>query len=172
VLRASHFLSLSSSSPIPHQHIMDTHPPPPGQSGSNTGRLAGATSNLDFVGTQQERRHMSVHRDAANAATKPMTQDALLITSAKKNSVRAERLRQSGRAPSEPSQTPRWQITLRPAAIRCISLHIALRSQFRRLFSLCGYPIVNEDCGVVANCVRLSYLSLLQSQDSLPHNMA
>jgi len=57
---------------------MDTQPPPPGECGSNTGRLAGVTSNTDIVGTQQERRHMSVHRDAANAATKHMTQDAHL----------------------------------------------------------------------------------------------
>jgi len=43
---------------------------------------------------------------------------------------------------------------------------------------LCRYPIVNEHFGVVADCDHkhkafcLSYLSLLQSQDSLPHNMA
>jgi len=57
---------------------MDTQPPPPGESGSNTGRLAGATSNTDVVGTQQERRQKLVHRDTANAATKHMTQDAHL----------------------------------------------------------------------------------------------
>jgi len=57
---------------------MDTQSPPPGESGSNTGRLAGATSNTDILGTQQERRHKLVHRDAANAATKHMTQDAHL----------------------------------------------------------------------------------------------
>jgi len=57
---------------------MDTQPPPPGESGSNTGRLAGATSNTDILGTQQECRHMLVHRDAADAATKQMTQDAHL----------------------------------------------------------------------------------------------
>jgi len=55
---------------------MDTHPPPPGESGSNTGRLAGATSRQDILGTQHERRHKLVHHDAANAATKHMTQDA------------------------------------------------------------------------------------------------
>jgi len=57
---------------------MDTQPPLPGESGSNTGQLAGAPSNTDILGTQQERRHKLVHRDAANAATKHMTQDAHL----------------------------------------------------------------------------------------------
>jgi hypothetical protein len=57
---------------------MDTQPPPPGESRSNTGRLAGATSNTDILGTQHEHRHMFVHRDAADAATKHMTQDAHL----------------------------------------------------------------------------------------------
>jgi len=55
---------------------MDTQPPTPGESGSNTGRLAGATSNTEILSTQQEPRHKLVHRDAANAATKHMTQDA------------------------------------------------------------------------------------------------
>jgi len=76
--------------------------------------------------------------------------------SAKNISVRAEWLRQSGRAPSEPSETPRWQTTPRPAPIRRVALHIALRSRFRRFFSLCRYPIVNEHCGVVANCDHTS----------------
>jgi len=40
--------------------------------------LAGATSNTEILGTQQERRHKLVHCDAANAATKHMTQDAHL----------------------------------------------------------------------------------------------
>jgi len=57
---------------------MDTQPPPAGESGSNAGRLAGATSNTELLGTQQERRHKLVHRDAANVATKHMTQDAHL----------------------------------------------------------------------------------------------
>jgi hypothetical protein len=111
-------------------------------------------------------------------------------SSAKNISVRVEWLRQRGRAPSEPSETPRWQITLRPAPIPRIALHITRRSQFRCFFSLCRYPIVNQHCGVVANCdhasewkqwflgfhnhkaFRLSYSSLLQSQDSLSHNIA
>jgi len=57
---------------------MDTQPPPPGESGSNPGRLAGATSNTDNLGTLQECRHKLAHRDAANAATNHMTQDAHL----------------------------------------------------------------------------------------------
>jgi hypothetical protein len=57
---------------------MDTQPPPPGESGSNTGRLAGATSNTEILATQQELRHKLVHRDAANVATNHMTQDAHL----------------------------------------------------------------------------------------------
>jgi len=40
--------------------------------------LAGATTDMDILGTPQEHRHMLVHRDAANAATKHMTQDAHL----------------------------------------------------------------------------------------------
>ena len=55
---------------------MDTQPPPPGESGSNTGRLADATTNTDILGTQQECRHKLVHHDAADAAPKNMTQDA------------------------------------------------------------------------------------------------
>jgi len=57
---------------------MDTQPPPASESGSNTGRLAGRTSNTDILGTQHEHRHMLGHRYAANAATKHMTQDAHL----------------------------------------------------------------------------------------------
>jgi hypothetical protein len=57
---------------------MDTQPPPAGDSGSNTGRLAGATSNTELHGTQQERRQKLVHRNNAIAATKHMTQDTHL----------------------------------------------------------------------------------------------
>jgi len=58
---------------------MDTQPPPPGESGSNTGGLAGAASNTYVLSTQQECRHKLVHPDAADAATKHMTQDEHLI---------------------------------------------------------------------------------------------
>jgi len=57
---------------------METQPPPPGESGWNTGRLAAATSNQEILGTQHERRQNLVHRDADDAATKHMTQDAHL----------------------------------------------------------------------------------------------
>jgi hypothetical protein len=57
---------------------MDTQPPPAGESGSNTSRLAGATSNTELLGTHRERGHKLVHRDAANVATKHMTPDAHL----------------------------------------------------------------------------------------------
>jgi len=71
-------------------------------------------------------------------------------------SVRAEWLRQSGCAPSEPSETPRWQITPRPASMPRVALHIALRSLFCCFFSLCRSPILNKQSGVVANCDHTS----------------
>jgi hypothetical protein len=55
---------------------MDTQPPPPGESGSNTGRLVGTTPNTYILGTHQEHRHKLVDHNAANAATKHVTQDA------------------------------------------------------------------------------------------------
>jgi len=55
---------------------MDTQPPLAGETGSNTGRLAVATSNTELPGTQQERRDKLVHCDAANVATKHITQNA------------------------------------------------------------------------------------------------
>jgi hypothetical protein len=73
-------------------------------------------------------------------------------TSAKNISVWVEWLRQSGRALSELSETPRWQITPRPAPIPGVALHMPLRSQFRRFLLLCWYAVVNEHGGVVANC--------------------
>jgi hypothetical protein len=57
---------------------MDSDPATPGESGANTGRLVGATSNTDILCTQQECRHKLVHHHAANAATKHKTQDAHL----------------------------------------------------------------------------------------------
>jgi len=73
-------------------------------------------------------------------------------TSAKNISVRAEGLRQSGRAPPELSQTPRWQITTRLVSLACIALHIALQSRFHRFFSLYWSPIWKKHSDVVANC--------------------
>jgi hypothetical protein len=57
---------------------MDTQPPAAGGSGSNTARLLGATSTTELLGTQRLRRQKLFHRDAANVATKDMTQDAHL----------------------------------------------------------------------------------------------
>jgi hypothetical protein len=54
---------------------METQLPLPGESRSNTGRLAGGTTHTAILGIQPERRHKFVHRNAANAATKHMTQD-------------------------------------------------------------------------------------------------
>jgi len=71
-------------------------------------------------------------------------------------SVQAEWLRQSGHGPSEPSETPRWRITPRPASIPRVALHIALRWQYRSFFSLCRSPISNEHSGVVGNCDHTS----------------
>ena len=50
----------------------------------------------------------------------------VLYTSAKNISVQAEWLRQSGRALSELSETPRCRITPRPASIQRVAFHIAL----------------------------------------------
>jgi len=70
---------------------MDTHPPPPGESGTNTGRLGGATSNTELLCTQRERRHKSVYCDGADVATKHMTRDAHLkivrMTGSSKNKM-------------------------------------------------------------------------------------
>jgi hypothetical protein len=57
---------------------MNTQPPQPGPSGSKSGQLADALSNMSLIGTQQERRHQLAHREAADAATKHMTKDAHL----------------------------------------------------------------------------------------------
>jgi len=73
------------------------------------------------------------------------------ISSAKTISVRVKWLRQSARAPSEASETPRLRITPHPASIPRVAPHIALRSPFHRFFSLCQSPILNKHSGVVAN---------------------
>jgi hypothetical protein len=77
-------------------------------------------------------------------------------TSAKNIYVPAEWLRQSGRAPSELSETPRWQIASCLASIPRVELHIALRSLLHRFFLLCQSPILNAHSGVVANCDHTS----------------
>jgi hypothetical protein len=55
--------------------MVDAQPPPPGKSGSNTGRLTVATSHIQNLGTQQECGQTLVHHNATNAATKHTTQD-------------------------------------------------------------------------------------------------
>jgi hypothetical protein len=57
---------------------MDTQPPQPGPSGSKSGQLADASSNMSLIGTQQECKDQLVHHEAADAATKHMTKDAHL----------------------------------------------------------------------------------------------
>jgi len=64
--------------------------------------------------------------------------------SAKVISVRAEWLRQGGRAPSQLWETPGWLITLRPASIPRVTLHIALGLPYRLCFWLCR-SIRNSD---------------------------
>jgi len=75
-LRTSHFFSLSSSYPILHQQIMATQTPQPGKNGTEPGGSTGVTTNISLSGTQREYRHQLVQRNAANVATKNMTQDA------------------------------------------------------------------------------------------------
>jgi len=57
--------------------------------------------------------------------------------SAKNISVWLGWLHQSGRAPSEPSETPRWRITAHLASKPRVALHITLQSPFHRFFLLC-----------------------------------
>jgi hypothetical protein len=57
---------------------LDTQPPLPGVSELDSSKLADAASNMAIIGTQQECRPKLVHHNAANAATKYMTQDAQL----------------------------------------------------------------------------------------------
>jgi hypothetical protein len=57
---------------------MDTETPQPGVTGSESSRTTGVSADTSHHGTQPERRLQLVHRDAANPATKHMTQDAHL----------------------------------------------------------------------------------------------
>jgi len=79
-----------------------------------------------------------------------------LCASAKNIAVWEDCLRQGGRAPAEPSEKPRWQITPHPAPIPRIELHIARKSPFRCFFFLCRFPILNKHSDIVANCDHLS----------------
>jgi len=78
------------------------------------------------------------------------------VSSAKKNSVCAEMLRQGGCLPSQSSETPRWRMTPHPVSIPRIVLHIALQSPFHQFFRLCRCPILNQHSGVGANCDNTS----------------
>jgi len=57
---------------------MATQTPQPGENGMEPGGSTGITPNTSLSGTQQERRHQLVHRNAANAATNNMTKDTHL----------------------------------------------------------------------------------------------
>jgi hypothetical protein len=70
--------------------------------------------------------------------------------------ISKKHFRLGGLAASESSETPGWRITPRPVSIPLVELHIALRSPFRRFFSLCRSSIVNKHSGVVANCDHTS----------------
>jgi len=54
--------------------------PQPGASGSESSRTMAASFNEPPAETQQDRRYQWFHNDAANAATKNPTQDALSNT--------------------------------------------------------------------------------------------
>ena len=49
-----------------------------GGSGSESSETTGASFNASHEGTQQQPRHQAVHCEAANVATKKMSQDAHL----------------------------------------------------------------------------------------------
>jgi len=95
--------------------------------------------------------------------------------SAKKISVRAEWLRQSGRALSEPSETPHWRITPRPASRPRVASHIAVSpfllalsvSYFKQSLWRCGqlWPYVgmgslrthlHRDCNAMGDAAKIS----------------
>jgi hypothetical protein len=55
-----------------------TQTPRPGENGTQPGASIDVSPNTSLSGTQQEHRHQLVHRNAANAAIKNMTQNAHL----------------------------------------------------------------------------------------------
>jgi len=57
---------------------MGTQTPQPGGDRSAACQSMGASSKTSLLGTQQECGHQIIHHDAANEATKNMTQDAHL----------------------------------------------------------------------------------------------
>ena len=81
----------------------------------------------------------------------------LIIRSSARNiSFRVEWLSLSGRAPLEPLETPRRQITLSPALVICVVLHTVRFSLFRRFILLCMSPISTIHWGIGANCDHTS----------------
>ena len=75
-LMTSHFISLSSSSALPPEQIMAQQTHQEGTSGSESSKMMGASSTTWPTETQLQCRHHIVQGDAANAATKNMTQHA------------------------------------------------------------------------------------------------
>jgi hypothetical protein len=73
-------------------------------------------------------------------------------------SVRAEWLHKSGRAPSEPSETPRWWFTPRLASVPRIALHIALRSPFLLALSVSYFTQSLWHCGQLRPYVGMGSL--------------
>jgi len=57
---------------------MEKQSPQPTASGLKSSRLAGDTSTTSLIGAHQECRHQLVHHDAADAASRYMTQDTHL----------------------------------------------------------------------------------------------
>jgi len=53
---------------------MDTQTPQPGCDGYEASRSTYASFNTSLLGTQQERRHQLIHRDAAKEPTNDITQ--------------------------------------------------------------------------------------------------
>jgi hypothetical protein len=95
--------------------------------------------------------------DHSDTPPKMLSKKPSKKASSEKNiSVWGERLCQSGRAPSEASETGRWWITPQPVSRPRVALHIALQSLFHRFFSLCRSPILNKHSGVGANCYHMS----------------
>jgi hypothetical protein len=80
-------------------------------------------SNWRWAGSNQQMNEEVLNNIAAHGLHNALKNYG---TSAKNISVRAEWLRQSGCAPSEPSETPQWRITPRPASIQRVAFHIAL----------------------------------------------
>jgi len=73
LLRAFHFTSLSSFSPIPQQQIMAAQSPQLGQRGAESNAMTDGSSNSSLDGPLEQCRHKVVHHDTADAATAPMT---------------------------------------------------------------------------------------------------